>query len=97
MSPQKRPPGVMLFFSEIRPVLALLTYEESGRAFEALLEYGQNGTEPVFEGNLAKLWPFFKKIVDSDIERYLEIRKKRKAAADKRWGNLVEDSDFPSR
>lgn len=62
-------PGVMIYF-DIRPNLKLLTLEQRGILFDAILEYGELGVEPDLEGILAMAWGFIKPRIDKDGERY---------------------------
>ena len=81
----KTQPGVMLYF-DVRDAIAQLSYAEKGMLLDAILDYGQHRQEPVFEGvALPLIWPFVRKDIHRDSERYEEIRAKRQAAAAKRW------------
>lgn len=42
-------PGVMLYF-EVRPCLIRLNDGEKGQLFEAILDYGEHGIVPDFDG-----------------------------------------------
>ena len=54
MSTAKRPPGVMLYFAETRPLLALMSNEEAGQLFAAILDYAEYDVEPVLgDGSVA--------------------------------------------
>lgn len=73
-------PGVMLYF-DIRPCLKRLSAEEKGLLFEAILEYGANGTEPGFDGMLGIAWDFIQPVIDRDSDRYdHQVSQKRFAA-----------------
>ena len=48
-------PGIMLYFDILKP-LRVLPDADKGRLFEAILEYGENGTIPSFDGMLAMAW-----------------------------------------
>ena len=81
----KQQPGVMLYF-DVRESIAQLSYAEKGMLLDAILDYGQHRQEPTFDGvALPLIWPFVRKDIHRDSERYEEIRSKRKAAAAKRW------------
>lgn len=87
----KTQPGVMLYF-DVRDSIAQLSYEEKGRLLDAILDYGQHRQEPMFDGvALPLIWPFVRKDIHRDSERYEEIRAKRQAAAAKRW-QISEDT-----
>lgn len=73
-------PGVMLFF-DIRPALKRLTIEERGQLFEAILDYGELGLLPDFEGGLGIVWDFIQPRIDQDAERYADKVLKNKYSA----------------
>lgn len=62
-------PGSMLYHDNIN-ALKHLSNEELGQLFIAILEYGQDGTLPQFDGALAMAWAFIKPKLDRDEERY---------------------------
>ena len=64
-------PGVMLFF-DVRPALKRLTIEERGQLFEAILDYGELGLLPEFEGGLGIVWDFIQPRIDQDAARYAD-------------------------
>lgn len=70
MSGEKRPPGVMLYFAETRPLLALMSDAERGQLFAAILDYAELDIEPVLGDRLAAAWPFIKHLIDRDAETY---------------------------
>ena len=81
----KQQPGVMLYF-DVRESIAQLSYEEKGMLLDAILDYGQHGREPEFAGGgLCFIWPFVRKDIHRDSERYEAMRAQRKAAIEKRW------------
>lgn len=81
----KQQPGVMLYF-DVRDSIAQLTYEEKGMLLDAILDYGQKQQEPDFpERTLTLIWPFVRKDIHRDSERYEAMRAQRKAAVEKRW------------
>ena len=45
MESEKRRPGVMLYFTEMRPIFALLSVEERGELIMRILDYAEYGTE----------------------------------------------------
>ena len=73
-------PGVMLFF-DVRPALKRLTIEERGQLFEAILDYGELGLLPDFEGGLGIVWDFIQPRIDQDAERYADKVLKNKYSA----------------
>lgn len=72
-------PGVMFYF-DIRPCIKRLGYEDKGRLFEAILDYGQSGTIPEFDGVLGIAWDFIQPRLDQDSERYGEKIDQRRYA-----------------
>jgi hypothetical protein len=89
----KKPPGVMLYF-EIRPCLEHLTMDEQGQLFNAILDYGETGTEPNFDYMLGIAWDFIKPRLDRDKERYEEVSRKRSEAAQARWEAHYANAEF---
>lgn len=85
MSVEKRPPGVMLYFAETRPLLALMTDTERGQLFTAILDYAEYDTEPVLSDRLASAWPFIKGKIDRDAEAYRKKCEKAAESAKSRW------------
>lgn len=73
-------PGIMLYFDILEPIRAL-TDEDKGRLLVAMLEYGQSGRAPVFDGMLALAWGFVKPKIDRDDETYENAKLQRKYAA----------------
>lgn len=73
-------PGVMLYF-DIRQPLSVLPYEEKGRLLDAILEYGEHGTLPDFDGMLALAWGFIQPKLDRDEESYENAKVQRRYAA----------------
>lgn len=53
MPEKKRPPGVMLYFTEMRPIFALLTAEERGELLLKIFDYAEYGQEPVLDNRLS--------------------------------------------
>ena len=70
MSAGKRPPGVMLYFTETRPVISLLDDAERGQLFTAILDYAEYDVEPILSKRLSGVWPFLKCKIDHDAEIY---------------------------
>lgn len=89
----KQQPGVMLYF-DVRDSIAQLTYEEKGMLLDAILDYGQKQQEPDFpERTLTLIWPFVRKDIHRDSERYKERQAAGKKGAQRRWGETEEVSD----
>ena len=62
-------PGIMLYFDILEPIKALPDADK-GRLLVAMLEYGQSGTMPEFDGMLALAWGFVKPKIDKDEAEY---------------------------
>lgn len=62
-------PGIMIYFDMLGPI-RVLSDADKGRLFLAMLEYGQDGTVPQFDGMLALAWGFVKPKIDKDEEEY---------------------------
>ena len=73
-------PGIMIYF-EVRKPLSWLPDADKGRLFDAILEYGETGAEPGFDGMLAMAWSFIQPKIDRDQEEYDKTVLKRQYAA----------------
>ena len=73
-------PGIMLYFDILEPI-KVLPDADKGRLLVAMLEYGQSGIVPEFEGMLALAWGFVKPKLDRDGETYENAKVQRKYAA----------------
>lgn len=73
-------PGIMVYFDMMGP-LKVLPDADKGRLFWAMLEYGKEGTVPVFDGMLALAWEFVKPNLDRDEEAYENAKVQRNYAA----------------
>lgn len=72
-------PGIMLYFDIIGPV-RVLPDAEKGRLLMAMLEYGQSGVLPEFDGMLEVAWSFVRPMIDRDGERYEDMKLQREYA-----------------
>lgn len=72
-------PGIMIYFDMIGPV-RVLPDADKGRLLMAMLEYGQDGTTPDFDGMLALAWEFAKPRLDRDNDEYNRTVLKRQYA-----------------
>lgn len=72
-------PGIMLYFDILEPI-RVLPDADKGRLLVAMLEYGQSGKVPVFDGMLALAWGFVKPKIDKDSEEYNRTVLKRQYA-----------------
>lgn len=70
----------MIYF-DIRQPLWVLPDEDKGKLFDAILEYGEFGTLPNFDGMLAMAWGFIQPKLDRDGENYENTVSQRKYAA----------------
>ena len=73
-------PGIMLYF-ELRKPLAWLSDAQKGKLFDAILEYGEFGVVPEFDGMLAMAWGFIQPRLDKDCESYENSKAQRQYAA----------------
>ena len=62
-------PGIMLYFDILEPI-KVLPDADKGRLLVAMLEYGQSGIVPEFDGMLALAWGFVKPKIDKDESEY---------------------------
>lgn len=62
-------PGIMLYFEILEPI-RVLPDADKGRLLVAMLEYGQSGMLPDFDGMLALAWGFVKPKIDKDEAEY---------------------------
>lgn len=79
-------PGVMIYF-DIRAVLNMLTLEEQGSLFSAILTYGEEG---IIDDNMLMdkprlIWPLVRMSLDRDTQRYQEISVRNRYANYVRW------------
>ena len=84
-------PGVMLYF-EVRPCLIRLNDGEKGQLFEAILDYGEHGIVPDFDGKMGVAWDFIKPRLDRDSERYVRELKKQELPkiTFEQWTNMSD-------
>ena len=73
-------PGIMLYFDILEPI-RVLPDADKGRLLVAMLEYGQTGTLPEFDGMLSLAWGFVKPNLDRDGEAYEKAKVQRNYAA----------------
>ena len=73
-------PGIMLYFDILEPI-RVLPDADKGRLLVAMLEYGEFGTVPQFDGMLALAWGFIKPKLDRDEGSYENTKLQRKYAA----------------
>ena len=73
-------PGIMLYFDMLEPI-KVLSDADQGRLLVAMLEYGQSGKVPAFDGMLALAWGFVKPKIDKDEASYEDSVVQRRYAA----------------
>jgi hypothetical protein len=69
----------MLYFDILEPI-RVLPDSDKGRLLVAMLEYGQDGIVPEFDGMLALAWGFVKPKIDRDSAEYSRTVSKRQYA-----------------
>ncbi len=74
-----------VLYHEIRQPLEMLSYEERGRLFTAILDYSERGAVPDFSGALAMAFCFVRQGMDRNAEKWNETRAAR-AKAGRRGG-----------
>ena len=72
-------PGIMLYFDILEPI-KVLPDADKGRLLVAMLEYGQSGIVPEFEGMLALAWGFVQPKIDRDNKEYTRSVQRRQFA-----------------
>lgn len=72
-------PGIMIYFDMLGPI-RVLPDADKGRLLVAMLEYGQTGKAPAFDGMLALAWEFVRPKIDKDSEEYDRTVLKRQYA-----------------
>ncbi|MEI3304653.1 MAG: DUF6291 domain-containing protein [Dysosmobacter sp.] len=96
MAKEKNRPGVMIYF-EVRDSLQFLSLEDKGKLFDAILEYGEFGVVPKFDGMLGMAWAFMKPKLDADAERYDDAVLQRRYAVAAREAKKNGESFPPFR
>ena len=88
-------PGIMIYF-EVRKPLAWLPLEDKGKLLDAILEYGEFGVVPEFEGMLGMAWGFIQPRLDKDFDSYENSKAQRQYASfcKKRNGNGLPKVSF---
>lgn len=69
-----------VLYHDIRTPLELLTDEQRGKLFIALLNYSEYGELPDFDGELLMAFAFIRTSLDRDAEAWAEKRAKRAEA-----------------
>lgn len=76
-----------VLFTDLREPLEDLSDEQVGKLFRAVLDYVEDGTEPVFSGTLKLAFSFVKISLDRNLEKYRQTVERRRAAG--RAGGLA--------
>ena len=98
----KTPKGFFTYFHHAE-VLEMLSDEQAGRLYKALMRYGNTGEESDFgsDNALGVMFALFKKEIDYNFERYAEICEMRREAgrksAEARKKKAQKDSTGPHR
>jgi hypothetical protein len=90
----KEKPGVMIYF-DVLPVLNLLSIEEKGMLFEAIVNYAKYGVLPELSERLTVIWPLIQQRLDFDEARYQVTVLKRKYSAYARWEKQNDRQPIP--
>lgn len=81
-----------VMYTEYRKHLKMLTSEEQGHIFMALLEYAETGEEPTLSGMSAMAFSFIKAQMDRDTEKYEQVVAARSEAG-KKGGRPKNEGD----
>lgn len=77
-----------VLYHDIREPLELLTMEQRGELFTAILDYSESGSLPAFTGELQMAFAFIRSALDRDAAAWEVKREKRVAAG--RLGGLAK-------
>lgn len=80
----RKRPGVLIYF-DIRPALKMLSLEEKGQLFDAIMDYSELGDVPELEGMLGMAWTFIQPKLDRDGETYKKNGLRKRYSAYIRW------------
>ncbi len=69
---ERERPGVIFYFDKFEPIRDTLSYEDKGRLMQAMLDYGQYGVMPEFDGVLKMIWGYIQPGIDADGMRFRE-------------------------
>ena len=72
-----------ILYHDIRTPLELLSDEERGKLFMAILDYSEFGAQPDFDGSLRMAFAFIQTAIDRDSEAWEIKREKRREAGSK--------------
>ncbi len=74
--------------------ISKLTDEEAGRLFKAIFDYVNSGETPNLDGMAAMAFSFISNQLDTDLQKYENVCKKRVESAKKRWRKDDEAEDL---
>ena len=80
MKAESKRPGVMVYFSDIKPALNRMDDAQCGRLLRAIVYYAETGTQPEIDGIEALVFDMLISKIDRDGERYEESREQRQFA-----------------
>ena len=88
----KKPKGFFTYF-HMSDMIALLSDEQAGRLYKALMRYGDAGELPEFSDDLPLNMAFslMKKEIDVNVERYNEVCERRREAG-KKGGTKTQEN-----
>lgn len=89
-------PGMMLYFDFVHKLKMLQPLQRLA-VYDAILEYGMDGTEPQLKGQAAMAWAFIKPILDRDTARYRKVVASKKKAALIRGQQIREEAEARKR
>lgn len=78
-----------VLYHDIREPLKLLSDEERGKLFLALLDYSEFGIMPDYEGSLGMAFAFVRTSIDRDCEAW-EIKRQKRADAGRKGGQTTQ-------
>ena len=75
------------------PLFETATDEQVGKLVKAMLKYQKTGEHDIDDPMMSAVFAMIREGIDEDNEAYEETCKRRKDAANKRWGNDTSESD----
>ncbi len=74
-------PGVILYFSDIRPALKRFSEHQLSSLFHAIFDYAEHGTVPELDSDVGLLFEIIQARIDQDGQNYLEVCRKNQYAS----------------
>jgi len=90
MSKQSGKPGVMLYFEAAERMRKLKPLQRLS-VYDAIVQYGKDGTVPELKREADLVFSFIKPILDRDEERYQRVRSARTRAGRARGAQMKEE------